>query len=126
MHEVERPDMVRKDRRHQWLFRHLGKPFLGSSGHIELHVLVYPPDFLVVPEVSLVPESVETESEAPAAMLGNDRVERINDGGIFDRLVDRFPVVRRPRQGYAGTGLLHGQLFFLNQIIHGRPFLDGR
>ena len=75
----------------------------------ELHIFVNPPDFLVVPGISLIPEPVETEPEAPTAMLGNDGIERINDRCILDGLVDRFPVIGSPRHGYAGTSLFHGE-----------------
>ena len=59
-------------------------------------------------------------------MLGNNGVERIDDGGIFNGLVGRFPVIGSPRECHTGTGLFDRQLFFLNQVLYCSPFLDER
>jgi hypothetical protein len=67
----------------QWLFGEFRQPFLGPPRHVELHILVNPPDFLVIPGVALVPKPIETQSEAPTAMFGNNGIESALNNSDF-------------------------------------------
>jgi hypothetical protein len=124
-HEIHGRYDIRLRDDHERLAEAVREPLLRPPWQVQPELSVHAPQPLVIPAMSVEPESVTTLPEAPATLRGHEGREGGNHRRIAPGPVHEGPVVRRPAHSYCGTGPLSRKAALKNHVGHDLPPLGG-